>query len=99
MWQVWSNVKQQGKAYCLKVLYTQRLLDADGRFAKDIEYFLTAQYALKSKQVADDASIILLETQGGLHLGQVLTAGTIKNQQVFQQMIQRDGAYRFLRNV
>ena len=53
--------------------FNQRLFDEDGRFAKDIEYFLTAQYALKSKQVADDASIMLLQTQGGLHLGQVLS--------------------------
>ena len=55
--------------------FNQRLLDADGRFARDIEYLLTAQYAVESKQVADDASIALRQTQGRLHRGQVLTAG------------------------
>ena len=79
--------------------FNQRLLDADGRFAKDIEYLLTAQYVVESKQVADDASIMLRQTQGRLHRGQALTAGTIRNQQVIQQMIQRDDAYRFLKNV
>ena len=79
--------------------FNQRLLDADGRFAKDIEYLLTAQYAVESKQVVDDASIMLRQTQGRLHRGQALTAGTIRNQQVIQQMIQRDDAYRFLKNV
>ena len=29
--------------------FNQRLLDADGRFARDIEYLLTAQYAVESK--------------------------------------------------
>ena len=58
--------------------FNQRLLDADGRFARDIEYLLTAQYAVESKQVADDASIAFRQTQGRLHRGQVLTAGSIK---------------------
>jgi DNA replication protein DnaC len=83
----------------VRKFFNQRLLDADGRFAKDIEYLLTAQYAVESKQVADDASIMLRQTQGRLHRGQALTAGTIRNQQVVQQMIQRDDAYRFLKNV
>ena len=80
--------------------FNQRLLDADGRFARDIEYLLTAQYAVESKQVADDASIALRQTQGRLHRGQVLTAGSIKkNQHVVNEMIQKDHAYRFLKNV
>ena len=58
--------------------FNQRLLDADGRFARDIEYLLIAQYAVESKQVADDASIALRQTQGRLHRRQVLTAGSIK---------------------
>ena len=79
--------------------FNQRLLDADGRFARDIEYLLTAQYAVESKQVADDASIAMRQTQGRLHRGQVPTAGAIRNQQVISDMIQKDYAYRFLKNV
>ena len=79
--------------------FNQRLLDVDGRFAKDIEYLLTAQYAVESKQVADDVGIVLRQSQGRLYRGQALTAGTIRNQSVLLQMIQRDDAYRFLKNV
>ena len=79
--------------------FNKRLFDADGRITKDIDYLLTVQYAVESKQVADDASIMLRQTQGRLHRGQALTASTIRNQEVLQQMIQRDDAYRFFKNV
>ena len=71
----------------IRKYFYQRLLDADGRFAKDIEYLLTAQYAVESKQVTDDARIMLRQTQGRLYRGQALIAGTIKNQ-VIQEMIE-----------
>ena len=64
-----------------------------------VEYLLTAQYAVESKQVADDASIMLRQSQGRLYRGQALTAGVIKSKQVLNQMMQRDDAYRFLKNV
>ena len=96
-WQVWPDVKEI--KLTVRKYFNQRLLDADGRFTKDIEYLLTAQCAVESKQVADDASIMLRQTQGRLHRGQALTAGTIRNQKVIQPMIQRDDAYRFLKNV
>ena len=79
--------------------FNQRLLDVDGRFARDVEYLLTAQCAVESKQVVDDASVVLRQSQGRLYRGQTLTAGTIKDQSVLLQMMQRDDAYRFLRNV
>ena len=45
--------------------------------------------------MADDASIALRQTQGRLHRGQMLTAGAVRNQQVVNEMIQKDYAYRF----
>jgi len=77
----------------IRKYFNQRLLDADGRFAKDIEYLLTAQYAVESKQVADDASIMLRQTQGRLHREHALTASDVRNKEV---MIQKDYAHRFL---
>ena len=79
--------------------FNQRLLDADGRFYKDVEYLLTAQYAVESKQVADDASIMLRQSKGKLYRGQALSAGLIWNRSVLLQMIERDDAYKFLKNV
>ena len=61
--------------------------------------FLPVQYAVESKQVFDDASIMLRQSKGRLYRGQALTAGAIKSQQVLLQMMQRDDAYRFLKNV
>ena len=36
--------------------FNQRLLDVDGRFAKDIDYLFVAQYIVEAKQVLDDAT-------------------------------------------
>ena len=41
-----------------------RLLDQDGRFAKDIEYIFGMQYAVEHKQVRDCISIALRQTKG-----------------------------------
>ena len=87
------------KKLTVRKYFNQRLLDADGRFCEDVEYLLTAQYAVESKQVADDASIMLRQSKGRLYRGQVLTAGVIQDQSVLLQMIQRDDAYKFLKNV
>ena len=83
----------------VRKFFNQRLLDVDGRFTKDVEYLLTVQYAVESKQVADDASIVLRQSQGRQYRGQALTAGAVQNQSVLLQMIHRDDAYKFLKNV
>ena len=79
--------------------FNQRLLNVDGRFAADIEYLLTAQYIVESKQVMDNINIAFRQTQGRLHRGQALTAGAVLNQQVISEMVQKDHAYQFLKNV
>ena len=96
---IYGLVTERKTRLTVRKYFNQRLLDADGRFARDIEYLLTAQYAVESKQVADDASIAMRQTRGRLHRGQVLTAGAIRDQQVISEMIQKDYAYRFLKNV
>ena len=57
-----------------------------------MEYLLTAQYAVESKQVNDDANIILHQTQGRRYRGQVLTAGMQCQEPAsgIQEMIHRD---------
>ena len=90
---------QRGKPGSVCKYFNQCLLDADGRFARYIEYLLTAQYAVESKQVADNASIAMRQTGGRLHGGQALTAGAIRNQQVISDMIQKHYAYHFLKSV
>ena len=92
-------IANREKKLTVRKYFNQRLLDADGRFAKDVEYLLTAQYAVESKQVADDASIVLQQSQGRLYRGEFLTAGAVQDKHILQQMMQRDDAYRFLKNV
>ena len=79
--------------------FNQRLLDADGRFGKDVEYLFTAQYMVEDKQVHDAENIAMRQAQGRRHIGAVLTAGSVKNKEVLRQMVQRDDAYKFLKQV
>ena len=44
--------------------FDQRLLNKDGRFAKDIDYMLAAEYAVETKQINDDVQISLRQTRG-----------------------------------
>ena len=39
------------------------------------------------------------QPRGRLHRGQALTAGAVRNQQVISEMVQKDYAYCFLKNV
>ena len=77
----------------------QRLLDTDGRFGKDIEYLLTVQYMVEDKQVHDAENIAMRQAQGRRHRGAALTVGSVKNKGVLRQMVQREDAYKFLKQV
>ena len=55
------------KRLTVQKFFNQRLLDVDGRFARDVVYLLTAKYAVESKQVHDDANIVLRQSQGRLY--------------------------------
>ena len=57
------NSKRQ-KSMTIRKYFNQRLLHVDGRFARDIEYLLAAQYAVEHKQVYDQVSIAMRQTQG-----------------------------------
>ena len=76
-----------------------RLLDQDGRFAKDIEYIFGMQYAVEHKQVRDCISIALRQTKGRQQLGQNIDARFLKNPHDVQNLLKRDKAYSFLKNI
>ena len=92
------NIQRQ-RTITVRKYFNQRLLHVDGRFAKDIEYLLAAQYAVESKQVSDEANIAMRQNQGRTFRGQALTAGHLKNSDIIQHMIRTDEAYKFLKNV
>ncbi|TNN62775.1 putative ubiquitin thioesterase L96 [Liparis tanakae] len=79
--------------------FNQRLLDADGRFAKDIDYLLAAQYTVESKQIRDNLQISMRQTQGITYQNRPINAGFFKSSENVQAMIRTDTAFRFLKNV
>ena len=76
-----------------------RLLDQDGRFARDIEYIFGMQYAVEHKQVRDTINIALRQTRGRQQLGRNLDAGMLKNPQLLHNLFKKDRAYSFLKNI
>ena len=79
--------------------FNQRLLHVDGRFAKDIDYLLAAQYAVEAKQVNDCINIALRQTRGRTFRDRQLNAGIVKNADNISTMIRTDAAFRFMKNV
>ena len=91
------NVRETDLSLCQ--YYQQRLLNVDGRFAKDIEYIACAQYSTELKQLKSDANIALRITKGRTFRGQMVNAGMLKNPGVVQDLICYDQAYKFMKNV
>ena len=76
-----------------------RLLDQDGRFAKDIEYIFGMQYAVEHKQVKDCISITLRQRKGRQQFGRTIDAGMLKNPHHLQNLLKKDKAYSFLKKI
>ena len=80
--------------------FNQRILDVDGRFAKDIEYLFVAQYTVEAKQIRDDASNFVIRQRHGMKgTGQRINAGIAQNADRIHQLIQKDYAFKFMKNV
>ena len=87
------------KPYCAKVLQSE----ASGRRQKIWQRrrvpFDSSVYKGENKKVHDAENIAMRQAQGRRHRGAVLTAGSVKNKEVLWQMVQRDDAYKFLKQV
>ena len=83
----------------IRKFFNQRLLDVDGRFAKDVEYLLAAQYAVEHDQINNLQSIVIRQMPGRLYQGERITAGDLKNPDKLNQLVQKDHAYRLLKEV
>ena len=79
--------------------FNQRLLDVDGRFARDLDYLFVAQYIVEAKQVLDDGSHFIWRRKPGRRNDALLTAYKVKNQTLMNEFICKDKAYRFMKNV
>ena len=76
--------------------FNQRLLDVDGRFARDMDYLFVAQYIVEAKQILDDANNFIWQQKPGC---QPLTVGQVRSQTSMSEHVQKDKAYRFMKNV
>ena len=79
--------------------FNQRLLDVDGRFSCDVEYLLAAQYAAEYQQINSLTSVVMRQVPGRIYRGQRVTAGDLKDPTRLSDLIQRDKAYKLLKQV
>ena len=75
--------------------FNQRLLDVDGRFAKNLDYLFVAQCIVEAKQILDDTNNFIWRQKPSRQL----TASQAKDQAILNQYVRKDKAYRFMRNV
>ena len=80
----------------LRRYVNQRLLNKDARFSQSMEYIFAFQYATELKQLRSDMSMALKRQCSD---GKRITVGDMRNFQKVNQMIWKDIAYKFMKNV
>ena len=83
----------------IRKYFQQRLLNVDGRFAKNLEYIFCAQYISNIQQIQSDANLALRLSRGRTLNGQRITAGLLQDPVALQQLVRTEQAYKFLKNV
>ena len=76
--------------------YNQRLLNVDGRFARDLDYLFVAQYVVECKQVFDSAFNYIWRQKP--HDGNI-TANQARDPKSLGEYVRQDKAYRFMKNI
>ena len=75
--------------------FNQRLLDVDGRFARDLDYLFVAQYIVEAKQIRDDGNNFAMRQKPSRQF----TAAQAKSQEVVSQFMRNDKAYSFMKSI
>ena len=75
--------------------FNQRLLDVDGRFAKDLDYLFVAQYIVEANQVSGDANNFVWRQKPSRQF----TAAQAKDKSFIDQFVRTNKAYSFMKNV
>ena len=89
-----AHLKMKGlKSY--RKSFNQRLLDVDGRFARDLDYLFVAQYIVEAKQVLDDGNNFAWRQKPSRQF----TAAQARDQTVLSQYVRKDRAYSFMKNI
>ena len=83
----------------IRKYFQQRLLNVDGRFAKNMEYIFCAQYISDIQQIQSDANLAIRLSRGCTLNGKMVTAGLLRDPNALQQLIRTEQAYKFLKNI
>ena len=75
--------------------FNQRLLDVDGRFARDLDYLFVAQYIVEAKQVQVDGTNFAMRQKPSRQF----TAAQARDQTMLSQYVRKDKAYSFMKNI
>ena len=75
--------------------FNARLLDIDGRFAKDLDYLFVAQNITEAKQVLNVGNNFAWRQKPTREF----TASQVQNKEFLCEHVRADKAYRFLKNV
>ena len=87
--------KERPRKLTYRKYFNARLLDIDGRFARDLDYLFVAQYIVESKQVLDDGNNFAWRQKPN----RSFTASQVQDTAFLSQHVPNDKAYRFLKNV
>ena len=83
----------------IRKYFQQRLLNVDGRFAKNMEYIFCVQYISDIQQIQSDANLAIRLSRGHTLNGKMVTAGVLCDPNALQQLIRTEQAYKFLKNI
>ena len=86
---------ERPKKLTYRKYFNQRLLDVDGRFARDLDYLFVAQYIVEAKQVLDDGNNFVWRQKPSRQF----TAAQARDQTVLSQYVRKDKAYSFMKNI
>ena len=88
-----SSARTKILTYCK--YFNQRLLDVDGRFARDLGYLFVAQYIVEAKQVSDDGNNFAWRQKPSRQF----TAAQARDQSFLSHCVWKDKAYSFMKNI
>ena len=83
----------------IREYYKQRFMNVDGRFASNIEYIFSGQYATELKHIQGNISMAMLLKGGRSYKGRNITAGMLRDSAFISNMVKQEDAYKFLKTV
>nr|XP_061838349.1 uncharacterized protein LOC133620798 isoform X2 [Nerophis lumbriciformis] len=78
--------------------FNNRIMHADGRFARNVEYIFFSQYMSELDQVISSISVAMRKGKGGQH-SQRISPGMLKDDESLKRLLQFDDGFRFLRPI